>query len=159
VDAWHDIAMALRGAYRAMHRQSESVFARCGITADQFVVLAVLTDGSVRTHSDVCRLTYCDPNTMGAMLMLMETRGLVKRMRLKTDRRTRTVTVTKKGQRIFTKLWSEREATRKRMEALFTRAEVEDLVGLLKRIIQEVSTPHARGERRTKKIASGQLDT
>jgi DNA-binding MarR family transcriptional regulator len=66
---------------------------------------------------------------------------------------------TKKGQRIFAKLWSEREATRKRMEALFTGAEVETLVGLLRRIIQEISPPHGRGRQRKKKIAYGQLDT
>jgi DNA-binding MarR family transcriptional regulator len=90
--------------------------------------------------------------------MLMEKRGLVKRMRLKMDRRTRTVMVTKKGQRVFSKLWSEREATRTRMESLFLEAEAEALVGLLRRIIQEVSNPQARGEGRKKKIANGQLD-
>jgi DNA-binding MarR family transcriptional regulator len=159
MDAWHDIAMSLRGAYLAVHRQADSEFARYGITADQFVVLAVLVDGTVRSQSAVCRLTYSDPNTMGAMLALMETRGLVKRMRHEADRRTRTVVVTSKGKRIFAKLWSGREATRVRMEALFTGAEVEALLGLLKRIIQELSAQQARGRRRKKKISDGKLNT
>ena len=159
MDSWHNIAMSLRGAYLAMHRQADSEFARRGITADQFVVLAVLVDGTIRSQSAVCRLTYSDPNTMGAMLALMETRGLVKRMRHEADRRKRTVAITQKGRRIFAKLWSGREATRKRMEALFTGAEVEALVGLLRRIIQELSTAHRRGRRRNKKMSDGQLNT
>jgi DNA-binding MarR family transcriptional regulator len=155
MDTWHDIAMSLRGAYLAMHRQADSEFARYGITADQFVVLAVLMDGTVRSQSAVCRLTHSDPNTMGAMLALMETRGLVKRMRQETDRRTRTVVVTKKGKRIFAKLRSGREATRDRMEALFTGADVEAMLEFLKRIIQELSTPQGRPRRRKKEIADG----
>src|SRR5438105_229311 len=33
MDAWHEIAMSLRGAYLAMHRQADGEFARYGITA------------------------------------------------------------------------------------------------------------------------------
>jgi DNA-binding MarR family transcriptional regulator len=157
VDVWHQIAMSLRGAYLAMHRQADAEFARYGVTADQFVVLAALQGGTVLTQSAVCRLTFSDPNTMGAMLALMETRGLVRRMRHPTDRRTRTVVVTRKGKRIFAKLWSGREATRDRMVALFTKAEVKGLLGLLNRIIQELSVPHGRGRRRKKKISAGKL--
>src|SRR5262245_12318580 len=76
----HEIARSLRGAYLAMHRRSDANFATYGITADQFVVLAALSDGSVRTQAEVCRRTYTDANTMGSMLALMKTRGLVKRM-------------------------------------------------------------------------------
>jgi MarR family transcriptional regulator, lower aerobic nicotinate degradation pathway regulator len=157
MDAWHDIAMALRGAYLAMHRQADSEFARYGITADQFVVLAVLMDGTVRSQSAVCRLTHSDPNTMGAMLALMETRGLVKRMRHETDRRTRTVVVTQKGKRIFAKLRSGRDATRDRMEALFSGAEVEAMLEFLKRIILELATLQGSGGRRKKKVSNGRI--
>jgi DNA-binding MarR family transcriptional regulator len=139
VDTWHEIAMSLRGAYLAVHRQAEGEFARYGITADQFVVLPALQGSDVLPQSEVCRLTYSDPNTMGAMLALMETRGLVKRLRHPSDGRARTVVLKPKGKRIFAKVWAHREATRKRMEAIFTRAETEALVRCLKRINQELS--------------------
>ncbi|HLJ96195.1 MAG TPA: MarR family transcriptional regulator [Gemmataceae bacterium] len=153
MDAWHEIAMTLRGAYLAMHRQADGEFARYAITADQFVVLAALIDGTVVAQSEVCRRTYADPNTMGAMLTLMETRGLVKRMRHPNDRRTRTVVLTPKGKRIFAKVWAGREATRDRMLALFTGEEVEALLGLLHRIIQELATPRGRGQRPKRRAA------
>jgi DNA-binding MarR family transcriptional regulator len=139
VDAWHEIAMSLRGAYLTMHRQAETEFARYGITADQFVVLAVLSDGAIHSQVEVGRRTFSDPNTMGAMLALMETRGLVKRMRNPNDGRARTVAAEPKGKRIFAKVVAHREAIRRRMEALFTAAEVDTLVGFLRRIIQELS--------------------
>ena len=140
MDAWHEVAMSLRAAYLAVHRQAEGDLARFGMTADQFVVLAVLQDGAALTQAEVCRRTYSDPNTMGAMLALMQTRGLVRRMRHPNDGRARTVVLKPKGKRIFAKVWANREATRQRMEALFTGAEVEALVGLLRRLMQEVST-------------------
>jgi DNA-binding MarR family transcriptional regulator len=139
LDTWHEIAMSLRGAYWAMHRQAEGVFARYGLTADQFVVLTALLDGKVHAQSEVSRRTYSDPNTVGAILALMETRGLVRRMKHPKDRRRRTVALTPKGKRIFKKVLAVREATRARMEAVFTSSEVEALVGLLRRLREEIS--------------------
>jgi hypothetical protein len=80
LDTWHEIGMSLRGAYGALHCQAEGEFARYGITADQFVVLAALIDGNVHAESGVSRRTYSDPNTMDAMLALSEARRLVRRM-------------------------------------------------------------------------------
>ena len=40
----HDIAMALRGAYWAMHREAEAALAPHGVTAHQFVLLSLLAD-------------------------------------------------------------------------------------------------------------------
>jgi DNA-binding MarR family transcriptional regulator len=148
VDAWHEIAMFLRGAYLAMHRQADGEFARYGVTADQFVVLAALSDGAVLPQSEVCRLTHSDPNTMGAMLALMETRGLVKRMKHPEDGRARSVVLKPKGKRIFAKVWAQREATRQRMETVFTAKEVEALLPLLVRIIKELAPPQGRRQRR-----------
>ena len=101
----------------------------------------VTCDGAIHSQVEVGRRTYSDPNTMGAMLALMETRGLVKRMRNPNDGRARTVAAEPKGKRIFAKVVAHREAIRHRMEALFTAAEVETLVGFLRRIIQELSVP------------------
>ncbi len=150
MDAWHQIAMSLRGAYLTIHRFAESEFARYGISADQFPVLTVLRDGAVHTQSEVCVHTYSDPNTMGAMLALMETRGLLKRMRHEKDQRTRTVALTRKGKRIFEKLLAGREAVRDRMVKLFPGTDVEVLVRLLTRIIQELSPSRTVKTRRAR---------
>jgi DNA-binding MarR family transcriptional regulator len=160
---WHEIAMSLRGAYLAMHRQADAGFAPYGVTADQFVVLAALIDGAALTQAEVCRRTYSDPNTIGAMLALMERRGLVRRMRHPTDGRARTVALTRKGKQVFAKVWDAGEAFRAHMMTLFDEAEVEIFLRLLRRIIQEIPAPQGRGARRTRKTsaltADGQRDT
>jgi DNA-binding MarR family transcriptional regulator len=151
--------MSLRGAYLAMHRQADAGFAPSGLTADQFVVLAALSDGAVFTQSEVCRRTYSDPNTMGAMLALLETRGLVKRRKHPSDGRARTVALTPKGKRVFASVWTENESFRARLSALFTEDESETLLRLLKRIIQELSVPHRRGKRRKRKTSAIATET
>src|SRR4051794_13207228 len=112
MDTAHKIAMALRGAYLTMRRRAEGDLARYGITADQYVVLTALIDNAVHPQAEVCRRTYSDPNTLGAMLALMEARGLVRRMKDPKDRRVRTVVLRPKGRRIMAKVLAEREANR-----------------------------------------------
>jgi DNA-binding MarR family transcriptional regulator len=157
--AWHEIAMSLRGAYLTMHRQADAGFAPYGVTADQFVVLAALIDGTLLTQAEVCRRTYSDPNTIGAMLALMESRGLVRRMRHPTDGRARTVALTRKGKQVFAKVWARGKAFRARMLALFDEAEVEIFLRLMRRIIQEVPAPQSRGARRTRKTHALTVNT
>src|SRR5262249_32134477 len=140
--------MSLRGAYLAVHRQADGEFARYGITGDQFPILAVLSDGAVLAQAELCRRTHSDPNTISAMLALMETRGLIRRMRDAKDGRARSVALKTKGMRIFARVWANREGTRKRMEALFTGAEIDILVELLKRINQGIALPQGRRRRR-----------
>jgi MarR family transcriptional regulator, lower aerobic nicotinate degradation pathway regulator len=41
----HRVAVALRAAYLALHRQADAHFTSRGVTADQFVLLAALAEG------------------------------------------------------------------------------------------------------------------
>jgi DNA-binding MarR family transcriptional regulator len=145
VHPWHEIAMSLRGAYWAMHRQADAGFAPFGLTADQFVLLAALSDGAVLTQAELCRRTYSDPNTLGAMLALLAGRGLIRRRKHPTDGRARTVALTRKGKEMFAKVWAAAEAFRARMMSLFDQAEVEIFLRLLKRVMQEMPAPQGRG--------------
>jgi DNA-binding MarR family transcriptional regulator len=155
----HEIAMSLRGAYLALHRQADAGFARFGITADQFIILTALRDGSVLGQSEMCRRTYTDPNTLGSMLALMESRGLVKRMRDPHDGRARTVALTPKGERVCTKAFAGREAFRGRLAGLFSQEEIDTFLRCLKRVIQELSPPPRSRKRRKTKTSATTMDT
>jgi DNA-binding MarR family transcriptional regulator len=85
----HDIAMGLRAAYWAMHRQTEAGLARGGVTADQFVLLALLAEWDGITQQELVRRAASDANTVRAMLVLLESRGLVARQGHPTDRHAR----------------------------------------------------------------------
>src|SRR6516225_6223100 len=101
-----EIARALRAAYLALHRQTNDCFAKDGVTADQFVLLSALSDKDAVTQQELVRRVSSDPNTVRAMLLLLEQRGLVARNCHPTDGRARCVTLTGKGRQVFKRLWS-----------------------------------------------------
>ena len=75
----HDLAMALRLAYLTMHRRTDALTARCGVTADQFVVLRALAETGVLSQRELTDRTGSDRNTLRAMLVLLEERELIER--------------------------------------------------------------------------------
>lgn len=135
----HDLAMGLRAAYWAMHRQTDARLARSGVTADQFVLLALLAERDGITQQELVRRASSDANTIRAMLVLLEGRGLVTRERHPTDGRARSVTLTPKGRQVYEKLWVQSEPLRERMRAAFGPEEVETLVEFLGRLSEVLS--------------------
>lgn len=134
----------LRSAYLGMHRLSDAHFARHGVTADQFVLLAALAERSEVTQQDLVRRVSSDPSTVRGMLVLLEGRGLVKRERHPSDGRARSVSLTPKGRRVFDKLWAASEPVRAQLLAGFERHEIETLIALLHRVIANVASPRGR---------------
>ena len=109
----HDLAIALRAAYLALHRRSDARFARHGISADQFVLLATLArGGEALTQRELARRMSSDPSTVRPMLVLLAARGLVERDAHPTDGRARTVALTAKGRRAYRRLWKAGESIR-----------------------------------------------
>lgn len=131
----HDLAIALRGAYLALHRRSETAFAPYGVTADQFVLLATLARGGhALTQRELASRMSSDPSTVRAMLVLLERGGLVERDEHPTDGRARTVALTAKGERAFRELWAAGDTVRAQMLGALGPGEAEILVGLLSRV-------------------------
>ena len=130
----HDLAIALRAAYLALHRRSEAAFTEHGVTADQFVLLATLNRGHALTQRELARRMSSDPSTVRAMLVLLERSGLVERKAHPTDARARTVALTAKGTRAFQRLWTAGEPIRAHMLGALDPDEAETLVGLLSRV-------------------------
>jgi DNA-binding MarR family transcriptional regulator len=95
--AGHELALGLRAAYLTMHRRANRVFARFGLTADQFVLLTALADGGGVTQKELARRASSDPNTTSEMLGRLQRRGLVVRQRHAADRRALLVSLTEAG--------------------------------------------------------------
>jgi DNA-binding MarR family transcriptional regulator len=133
-DQAHDLAMALRGAYLTMHRKADSFFIKYGVTADQYVLLHLLAQESGVTQQTLVVRASSDPNTVRAMLLLLEGRGLVTRERHPIDGRARSVSVTKKGLRIYRRLRWAFEPFLGQFVSDFQPEEVQTLQGLLRRI-------------------------
>lgn len=98
--------MALRAAYWAMHRQADALLQPQGVTANQFVLLAILAEGQALTQQELVQRASSDANTVRAMLVLLERRGLVSRRPHRTDGRARSVALTAKGRASYAALWA-----------------------------------------------------
>ena len=130
----HDLAMGLRAAYLLMHRQTNSFLAPFGMTADQFVLLALLADKDGITQQELTQRASSDPNTVRAMLVRMEDSGIVARQRHPTDGRARRVTLTRKGRRTYTKLSAEIKPLQGVLLSPFQAKEAKRLVTFLGQI-------------------------
>jgi DNA-binding MarR family transcriptional regulator len=135
----HEIAMALRSAYWAMHRRADALLLRDSTTADQFVLLSLLADEDGITQQQLVRRASSDANTIRAMLVLLERRGLVSRRRHPTDGRARSVVLTTKGRRIYERLRAGSESFRRRLFLAVGQCDAESLIECLMRITTAMS--------------------
>jgi DNA-binding MarR family transcriptional regulator len=135
-----ELPRLLRAAYFAMHRASDSHFARHGITADQFVLLACLGEQDAVMQQDLVRRAASDPSTVRAMLVLLEGRGLVAREPHPADGRAREVSLTAKGRRLYERLWRTSEPIRVRLLADFSEQEADLLLRFLRRLSQNANS-------------------
>ena len=138
----HEIPMALRAAYLALHRQSDACFAGHGVTADQFVLLASLARGHALTQRELARRMSSDPSTVRAMLVLLERRGLVRRETHPTDSRARTVALTAAGKRKFRQLWNAGESLRSQIFDALLPGEAETLIQLLAKVSETLNAEY-----------------
>lgn len=96
----YEFGMLLRKAYLGFHRRANARMLKLGITADQFVALSVIAQNEGLTQVTLVERTESDPNTVTAILALLERRGLVRRTVHAKDRRARCVSLTAAGRRI-----------------------------------------------------------
>jgi DNA-binding MarR family transcriptional regulator len=92
--------MWLRKAYLSFHRRANAEILNAGVTADQFVLLSVLVREPGLTQIAIVERTASDPNTVAAILRLLEQRGLVRRETHARDRRARCAFLTAEGRRV-----------------------------------------------------------
>lgn len=133
------LPLALRSAYLAMHRKSDAQFAAYGVTADQFVLLATLSRGDAITQRELARRMPSDPSTVRAMLVLLETQGLVERDVHPSDSRARTVALTAAGKRKFRQLWNASGSIRTKMFEAIQPDDAVEFIRILSRIAESLN--------------------
>jgi DNA-binding MarR family transcriptional regulator len=135
--------MFLRKAYLSFHRRANALMLKHGVTADQFVLLSVVAREPGITQITIVERTASDPNTVAAILRLLEERRLIRRETHARDARARCVFLTAEGRR------AQRRAAKDSQSILATllgcigdgdRSEIERF---LQRVHRVFSTPQA----------------
>jgi DNA-binding MarR family transcriptional regulator len=144
----HAIALALRSAYLAMHRRADATVARFGVTADQYVLLAALAEADALTQQELTDRVSSDASTVRAMLLLLESRGLVTRGPHPSDGRARRVALTPFGRTAFRRMREGSEVFRTRLLAAVGPEQADRLLGLLGQIARAMDMPMGRSARK-----------
>ena len=140
--------MRLRGAYLTFHRFGNAYCEQFGMTADQFVVLSLLTEEDGITQRQVAERSYSDANTIAAMLARLEKKKLVRRERHPTDGRARRVGLTSQGRKVQRHVWESWKRLLKELDDAFHSEELQALKSLLERV------PRVVGELRDRYLAT-----
>ena len=126
--------MHVRAAAAHLRRRSNQVFAAYGMTTDQYVLLTVLTERRKATQQELVGWCFSDTATIGAMVSLLEVKGLVTRTPHPQDRRALNVQLTQAGRRLAKELRRSSSNLRTELTSLFTEEELPMLIGFLARL-------------------------
>ena len=144
----HELPMSLGAAFRTMQRQTDACCIKHGITAKQFVLLVLLAEEDGITQQELVERAASDPNTIRAMLVLLEKKGMVKREQDLTDGRKRHITITKKGRKTYENALKDSESIREHIYSNFSVDELKMLNMFLNRITESLDSsdilPHDR---------------
>lgn len=143
----HELAFALRTAYLSMHRQTSAFLLPFRITADQFVLLCVLAQRDGITQQEISTRAASDPNTVRAMLVLMQKKELVARTPHQTDRRALAVTLTKKGRMLYAEIFKQIQPLHDVLQAPFLPEDTQALISYLDRISEAMTSRSGQADR------------
>jgi MarR family transcriptional regulator, lower aerobic nicotinate degradation pathway regulator len=149
------LARALRAAYWAMHRRTNAILQRYGVTADQFVLLSRLSDQDAITQQELAFRAASDPNTVRSMLVLLQKRGFVTRRRHSSDGRANLVLLTATGRRMFFAMMNATAHCRRQMLSAVIVSSPAALLRNLNQIAEILNSPpsdNSTGSLRVKNV-------
>jgi len=148
-DSFHvrdSIGYLVKRTQRLMHDRIEAVFASQSITFQQWIVLMHLRDGIATTIAGLCQEIRYDSGAMTRLIDQLEERGFIERQRQSADRRVVDLALTPAGRKMVESLVPLTVDTLNDALTGLTKAEVQQLQGLLRRVITRVGELNGEGE-------------
>ena len=108
------------------------------VTSAQFIVLAALSMGEMKSASDLCKHISYDAGAMTRMIDRLEEKGLLRRSRCPNDRRLVNLELTEKGSLALPQMRRVAMRVLNRFLTGFTKAEARQLEGFLVRMLENV---------------------
>jgi DNA-binding MarR family transcriptional regulator len=140
--------MWLRKAYLTFHRSVNARMLNHGVTVEQCVVLSVVAREPGITQIKIVDRTASDPNTVAAIVRLLERRGLLQRHAHGHDGRARCVFLTSVGRRLERQAFKDSEPLRAALTACVSESKQGRTLQFLQRVHHVFSAPLARANSR-----------
>lgn len=131
---------------RLMHDRIEGVFASQGITFQQWVVLMHLRDELATTTAGLCAELRHDSGAMTRLIDQLDERGFIERRRQEADRRIIDLALTPAGRKMVESLIPLAVDTLNSALSGFSKTEVTQMQGLLRKIITRIGELNAEAE-------------
>ncbi len=113
--------------YQAFEAYASANIHRLGLTVPQFDIIVTLGNAQGMTPKELGEQTWITKGTLTGVIDRLQAKGLVKRTPSTLDRRSQIITLTKKGQKLFDKVFPEHLAY---IGRAFRNFKAEDLLGI-----------------------------
>ena len=99
-----NVVRRMRRAFLSISRCGDTLFSPYGVTTDQYALIrAVQREPGIR-QADLGNVIFAEPNTVTAMVTLLEKRGILRRRPSPSDRRAKLVHLTARGEMVMQRL-------------------------------------------------------
>lgn len=105
------------------------------ISHAQWIVVLMLGDGAAGTAAELCKILIYDPGAMTRLLDRLEKKGVLRRMRIKGDRRAVRLELTPEGAKLYPRIVQALVQVFNRLLRGFSAGEVQQLERLLGRMV------------------------
>jgi len=124
----------------AMRKGLEDELEPMGVTPAQWVILEAASDGSADTLTALARIIPVDAAAISRQLDKLQQRGLVRRRRLRSDRRTVRIELTDAGRELVPKLAPLVQANNSRFLSGISTDEQAAFTQIIQKMIQNANT-------------------
>jgi len=125
---------------KAIIEQLDVELARHDVSTAQSIVVLVVAQGTARTAAQACKLLSHDPGAMTRLVDKLETKGFMRRVRRRGDRRSARLELTPKGRVLYREINTAQIAVYNRMLQGFSVGEARTLEALLRRVLENAES-------------------
>jgi DNA-binding MarR family transcriptional regulator len=128
----------LRRAFLSICRCGDVIFSPYRLTTDQYALMRAVHRNPGIRQTDVTNEIFAEPNTVTAMVTLLEKRGILRRKACPSDGRVRLLSLTSHGQAVMQKLSSDWAPMREVLRQCFAGEAGEQAMLILDRVFTQM---------------------
>lgn len=132
------VVRRLRRAFLSICRCGDVMFSPYRLTTEQYALMRAVHRHPGIRQADVTNEIFAEPNTVTAMVTLLEKRGILRRKPSPTDGRVRLLSLTAHGQAVLQKLSLDWDPMRTLLRQCFSGEEGEQALKILDRVFNHM---------------------
>ncbi len=134
------IVRRLRRAFLSICRCGDVIFSPYRLTTEQYALMRAVQRTPGIRQADITDQIFAEPNTVTAMVTLLEKRGILRRKPCPSDGRVRLLSLTAHGQAVLQKLASDWSPMRNVVQQCFSGEEGKQALDILDRVFTRMQS-------------------